>query len=401
MTSTITGEMRQCIGRIGSFNAMYVAMLILSLHWAIVLYINSTYLAQFISGEAIGTLYTIGSALTLITFLIIARVLRAVGNYSLTLGLAVAEIVVLLGLAAADSLRVAVPLFVLHQAIVPLLLFNLDVFTEKLIGPNEGITGGTRGLVLTIMSIAGAVAPLAAGFLVQEGAARPFMYVYLASAGFMLLFCYSIVRNFKSFSDAPYDQIKVLSAFRAFWVQRNVRYVFLAHFLLQLFFSWMVIYIPLYLASALNFSWSEIGSILFVALTAYVFFEYGIGVLADRYIGEQEMMGIGFLILAVTTSYIAYLDAPLLIPWMVTLFMTRVGAALVETTTESYFFKNTDASSADAISFFRASRPLAYIAGALLGSLTLLYIPFNYAFLILGILMLPGIALSLALEDSR
>lgn len=393
--------MRQCIGRIGSFNAMYVAMLILSLHWAIVLYINSTYLAQFISGEAIGTLYTIGSALTLITFLIIARVLRAVGNYSLTLGLAVAEIVVLLGLAAADSLRVAVPLFVLHQAIVPLLLFNLDVFTEKLIGPNEGITGGTRGLVLTIMSIAGAVAPLAAGFLVQEGAARPFMYVYLASAGFMLLFCYSIVRNFKSFSDAPYDQIKVLSAFRAFWVQRNVRYVFLAHFLLQLFFSWMVIYIPLYLASALNFSWSEIGSILFVALTAYVFFEYGIGVLADRYIGEQEMMGIGFLILAVTTSYIAYLDAPLLIPWMVTLFMTRVGAALVETTTESYFFKNTDASSADAISFFRASRPLAYIAGALLGSLTLLYIPFNYAFLILGILMLPGIALSLALEDSR
>jgi len=393
--------MRHRVARIGSFNAVYAAMLMLFLHWAIVLYVNSTYLAQFVSGEAIGALYTIGSALTLITFLIIARVLRRLGNYKLTLGLAFAEIVVLLGLAAADSLRVAIPLFVLHQAIVPLLLFNLDVFTEKLIGPNEGITGGTRGLVLTIMSIAGAVAPLAAGFLVQEDAARPFTYVYLASAGFMLLFSYGIVQNFRAFSDAPYDQIRVFTAFRAFWVQRNIRYVFLAHFLLQLFFSWMVIYIPLYLASALHFTWGEIGTILFVALMAYVLFEYGIGVLADRYIGEQEMMGVGFLILAVTTSYIAYLDAPLLIPWMVTLFMTRVGAALVETTTESYFFKNTNASSADAISFIRASRPLAYIAGALLGSLTLLYFPFNYAFLILGLLMLPGIALALAIEDTR
>src|SRR5690606_3456714 len=132
---------------------------LLSLHWALVIYINSTYLEQFVPNEVIGALFTIGSALTIIAFFFISRVLQKLGNYQLTLGLAITEILVLIGLALTDELRVAVPLFVLHQALVPLLLFNLDVFTEHIIGNNETVTGGTRGLVLTIMGIAGAIAP--------------------------------------------------------------------------------------------------------------------------------------------------------------------------------------------------------------------------------------------------
>jgi hypothetical protein len=41
------------------------------------------------------------------------------------------------------------------------------------------------------------------------------------------------------------------------------------------------------------------------------------------------------------------------------------------------------------------------MVGALLGSITLLLIPFNYAFLILGLLMLPGIVFSMLLKDTR
>ena len=78
-----------------------------------------------------------------------------------------------------------------------------------------------------------------------------------------------------------------------------------------------------------------------------------------------------------------------------------IGAALVEATTESYFFKHTRDADASVISFFRASRPLAYLLGALLGTLSLLYIPFNYTFVLLGILMLPGIACAMLLKDTR
>ncbi len=86
---------------------------------------------------------------------------------------------------------------------------------------------------------------------------------------------------------------------------------------------------------------------------------------------------------------------------MITMFMTRVGASLVEATTESYFFKHTKDADANIISFFRASRPLAYMLGALLGTLSLLYMQFNYTFVFLGILMLPGVVFALLLKDTR
>lgn len=401
MASPVAGEIRTHSLYHRSFSVIYAAMMLLSLHWAVVLYINSTYLKQFVSNEAIGALYTIGSALTIIAFFFISRVLRKLGNYTLTIGLAVTEILVLIGLAMADSLRVAVPLFVLHQALVPLLLFNIDVFTEHAIGSNEQMTGRTRGVIFTIMSLAGALAPLCAGLLVGSAESPRFWLAYLAGAALMIAFCYFVLQNFKTFKDSPYPDIKVLDILRNFWDQQNLRFVFLAHFLLQLFFAWMVIYVPLYLISEIGFSWSEVGVILFVALMAYVFCEYPIGEIADRYIGEKEMMGGGFIILAITTGYIAFLDAPLLLPWMITLFMTRVGASLVEVTTESYFFKHTRASNANAISFFRTTRPLAYVIGALLGSLSLLYLPFNYMFLIIGILMIPGIFFAMRLPDTR
>ena len=399
MTTPLVGEVRDRTHSTRRFSIVYDAMLILSLHWALVLYINSTFLKQFVSDAAVGALYTIGSALTLIAFLFTARVLRKLGNYTLTLSLACIEVLVLVGLAFSESLRVAVPLFILHQALVPLLLFNLDVFTEDVVGSDEGITGGTRGVVLSIMSLAGAVAPLIAGMLVVAGEAQ-FRLVYLLSATIMLAFCIYVMRNFRAFKDAPYNDIRLFDTLRNFWVHQNLRFVFCAQFLLQLFFSWMVIYVPLYLFTVVGFSWNEIGSILFIALMAYVLLEYPVGKLADR-IGEKEMMIVGFVILAISTGYISFLDSQLILPWMAILFMTRVGASLVETTTESYFFKHTRASNAAAISFFRASRPLAYIAGALLGSLTLLYVPFGFTFLILGIVLIPGIICAGMLVDTK
>jgi MFS family permease len=375
-------------------------MLLLSLHWSVVTYINSTFLEQFISTQAVGTLYTIGSAITIITFLAISRVLNELGNYQLTIGLAVAEIGVLLGLSLSDDMRLVVPLFIVHHAIVPLLLFNLDVFMEGMIGHKENHTGGKRGLLLTVMSIAGAIAPLVAGFLVGDGEPR-FFLAYIVSALIMLPFIWMIIKNLKRFKDPAYHRIDVLSSFRFFWVHTNLRFVFFAHFLLQLFFAWMVIYTPLYLATVIGFGWNEIGAIIFVALLAYVIFEYPIGEIADRFIGEKEMMATGFMIMAISTVWLGFISTAALVPWMVTMFLSRVGASLVETTSESYFFKHIDGSDANMIGFFRITRPLAYMLGALIGSAALLSMSFSGLFIFLGLLMLIGIPFALALEDTK
>ena len=41
---------------------------------------------------------------------------------------------------------------------------------------------------------------------------------------------------------------------------------------------------------------------MFFAQMAYVIFEYPIGILADKYIGEKEMMGVGFFVLTISTA---------------------------------------------------------------------------------------------------
>ncbi len=383
-----------------SFGVIYLAMLLLALHWALVTYANSTFLRQFVDDAAIGIFYTIGSALTVIAFLFISRALGKLGNYKLTGVLIAVEAATLVGLAFADSLRVAIPLFVLHHTLVPLMLFNIDVFTEYFIGTEEASTGSRRGAALTIISLAGAIAPLATGFILGSGEPR-FTALYLTSAALLLPLAYLIAQNFRTFTDPPYRAINVLDAIRCFWTTRDLRFVFLAHFLLQLFFAWMVIYVPLYLATVIGFYWSEIGFILFVGLLAYVLLEYPIGQIADRYLGEKEMMAAGFIVLVVSVGALGLLITPLVIPWAITMFMTRVGASLVEATTESYFFKHTTSGEANTISFFRSTRPLAYLAGALLGSLTLLYLPFQGIFFVLAVAMVPGIGFALALKDTK
>lgn len=379
---------------------LYAATLLLIFHTFIVAYVNSSFLEQYIPAAGIGTIYTVGSALSVLIFLFVSRVLHKVGNYQMTMGLLLANFVAVLGMAFSESLRVAVPLFLVHLISVPLIVFNLDVFMEEQIGNNETSTGSKRGLLLTLSSLIGAFSPLIGGLLVDI-ADGGFLYPYLASALTLLPIMVILLFFFKDFSDPEYDEIDLFSAIRTFWGQSNVRNVFLSHFSLQIFFMLMVVYTPLYLTQNIGLTWREFGIIMFFAQMAYVIFEYPIGLIADKYIGEKEMMGFGFLIIAISLSWMAFVTIESVLVWAIIMFTTRVGAAFAEVTTETYFFKQTKSSDAQIISFFRVTRPLAYVIGALIASLSLLYLPFNLLFVVMATLMIPAMFLTMSLQDTK
>ena len=384
----------------GSFSALYAALLLLSLHWAVVLYINSSYLEQFVSSQVVSGLYIVGAILTIVAFLYAPPLLTRFGNIRIAVALTILEITALIGMAYLESVYAALILFIVHQAIVPLLLFHLDVLLEELIGSEESSTGGRRGLLLTIMSLTGALAALGMGTLI--GSDEPqFTEAYVVSAAFLIPFLYILIRYFKNFKDPIYPSLRIIEGIQTFWHQRDLRNVFFAHFLLQLFFAWMVIYTPIYLFSVIGFNWEEIGRIMFVGLMAYVLLEYAIGFAADRYVGEKEMMAFGFAVIAIATSWFIFLDNTTILIWMIAMFMTRVGASFVETTTESYFFKHAQGKDTNIIGLFRITRPLSYVLGAALGAGTLALFKFEALFLILGLLMLPGLFFAMALKDTR
>ena len=388
------------IGPEPSLLPVYAATLLLIFHGFTVAYINSSYLEQFIPATGVGTIYTIGSAVSVLLFLFVSRVLRRVGNLKLTMALLIANGLALIGMAFADSLRVAVPLFLVHLIALPLLIFNLDVFMEAKIGNNETVTGSRRGLLLTLSSFIGAIAPLFGALLVEQ-AGGGFTTAYLVSVSAILPILIILLFFFKDFSDPPYREIDLFSAIRSFWEQRNIRYVFLAHFTLQLFFVLMVVYTPIYLTDYIGLSWAAFGVIIFFAQMAYVLCEYPIGIIGDNYLGEKEMMGFGFLILAISLSWMSFVDVQSVLVWSIIMFTTRVGASFVEVTTESYFFKQTKSSDAQIISFFRVTRPLSYVVGALLASLSLLYLPFNLMFVATASLMVVALFYTLNLVDTR
>lgn len=380
--------------------AVYAASLLLIFHTYVVAYIDSSYLKQFLPSTSIGTIYIAGSAVSVLFFLFISRVLHKVGNFRLTIFLLLLNFCAVFGMAFAESLRVAVPLFLVHIISIPMVVFNLDVFMEAQIGNNETTTGSKRGLLLTLSSLIGAITPLISSLMIDMSNGE-FGNTYILSAITLIPILIILIFFFSSFKDPEYNEIDVFSAIRTFWEKINIRNVFISHFSLQIFFMFMVVYTPLYLTNNIGFSWTQFGIIMFVAQLAYVLLEYPIGLVADKYIGEKEMMGFGFLIIVTSTSWMSFVTIPDVLVWSIIMFTTRVGASFVEVTTESYFFKQTKSNDAQIISFFRVTRPLAYVIGAMIASLTLLYTPFNFIYVVLAILMIPAMFSTLNIEDTK
>ena len=136
-------------------------------------------------------------------------------------------------------------------------------------------------------------------------------------------------------------------------------------------------------------------------LVPYVLIEYPAGRIADTLLGEKELMIAGFLIAGASTAVLFLLDSTSVWVWCAVLFMTRVGTALIECMTETYFFKKIDGDDTSILSIFRMLRPLAYAIGPLAAGLILAFLNISYLWLILAVIMVLGIIHPLALNDTR
>lgn len=382
------------------FWLIYLISIIFNFHGLLVAYSSSTFMEQFVDPKVIGALYTISSCLAVLAFLFISRILKRVGNVRLTLWLAIFEMMALIALGVTGHQATAIVAFVVFNLLNPLIYLTIDIFSETLIGANEDSTGSKRGLTLTLMSMAAAAAPLTMGLIVGDNDSNLYL-TYLVSAAVLFVFILIVISRFYCFTDPSYKEVQVLSAISDFWHKRDIRSVFLASLNLQFFFAWTMIYMPLYMATQIGYTWEQIGSVLAVALTAYIIFEWPVGYIADKYIGEKEMMAAGFVILAVTSAGITFMGHVPIWQWMLLMFVSRAGASLVEATTESYFFKHVKGTDANIMSFFRLTRPLGLILGSLVGSVALLYFNFDFIFIILAFSMVPGIFLAANLRDTR
>lgn len=374
----------------------YIFIFLFTLHITPAVYINSNFLGQYLSTTYVSLIYGLASFGTILSILALRDRLKRFGNYKVFMGCLVLEIFTLILLILSNSMIPAIISFIALFIIHTITFVNLDIFLER--HTKNGSTGKIRGWYLTAMNIAFIVGPFLSSLLLSGNDFKQ-VYIFILILVFPIIFLASEL--FSNFEDSTYDKIKIFSSFRKLRKSTDVYATIMSDFILRFFYAWMIIYTPIYLYQYQNFSLSEITLILSIALIPFLLIQSFAGKIADERLGEKEMLTIGFIVTAFFTALMSFIDSSNISVWIAILFMTRVGASMIEIMTETHLFKRIDSSDINVISIYRITRPVAYIFGTLLGTLFLYIISFNMIFFILGGIVLYGIRYSLSITDTR
>ncbi|MDQ5969095.1 MAG: hypothetical protein QG579_252 [Patescibacteria group bacterium] len=377
-------------------NTIFLSNIFISFHYALIIYVNSTLLSNFFSETQVSGLYVIGSIANTLLLLSASKILEKIGIYKFAVYCIAIEFLSILGMAISTTPFLVGLYFLIHLVTISLLLFNMDMFIED-VSNNKSLTGSIRATYLTVTNITIVLGPSLVALLMFN---NNYSLVYFASCAFLIPL-YFFFRRLKDVQTPVVQHIKIKETLSEYIKNKNLYNIFISNFLLQLFYAYMVIYVPLYLEKYIGFSWPQIGLMFTIMLLPFVFFELPVGELADEKYGEKEFLTVGFLIMGLTTIFISFVTVKVFWIWATLLFITRVGASFVEISTESYFFKQVNPEKSDVISFFRISRPLSFIVGPILATLTLEFIPYQYIFILIGSLMILGTRYSLALIDTK
>jgi MFS family permease len=379
-----------------SKNAIYLIVFLFTLHLTPATYIESSFLRQFVGDDKIGLVFSLAAILTILAFVLVNRFLTRFGSYKVFFYLVAIEILTFVALAFPLHPAILISAFVIGFMLRSIAFFILDIFLESI--SKNSTTGETRGYYLTSINIAFFLGPMISSFVLND---HEYHKIFILSAFLEIPVLFFVIKYLKDFKDPIYSKSNFLKQFVKVRENRDVYYTILSDFLLKFFYVWMIIYTPIYLTIEKNFSLSETTLIISLGLLPFLLLQGQLGKIADKKLGEKEILIFGFLIMSITTMSFSFVNSTNLILWVLIVFATRIGAAMVESMTETHLFKRIDASNLNIISIFRIARPLAYLVASIIGSILLTMMNLHYVFLILGVIMLLGIHFAIQIKDTK
>lgn len=378
--------------------AIYALNFLLTLHVAMVSYYLSPFLvSRGIPEQFVGLVFAVGSMVALFAIAYAPYFLKRQGNYTNLLTLGLLQLLAFLSLVFAGSTPLIIALFLIVFVAPTLVSFSLDIFLEGTV-EDESKTSGMRSIFLTAANFAWLAAPIIGGFLVVNDI---FDNLFVIAALIFVPFIFLAASQLEYFRDPKYKELNVARFITTLRRSKNFRGVFVAQFLLRFFFGTLIVYLPLYAHKTLGMPLSEFGIILSFGMIAYLLLEIPLGKIMDASWGEKEVLIIGLAVLALTTASISFIVTTSLVLWGAVMFATRIGAAMVEVSSEGYFFKHVDANDADVVSAFRMLYPLAYIISPLIGTMLLFVVPLQFIFVIAGVIILGGIWFVAPIQDTK
>lgn len=379
---------------------LYIGNFLSAVHFFLIVYVIGPYLATFLPDNQTGLVVAAGAVGTLIAFPFMPHIARRFGVRKSAIAVASLIAVALMVLAGQPPFWIAAFCLALVCATTPFIQYLLDLLVEA-ISTDSTQTGRIRALFITSGNVALISAPLIIAFLLGDTSEywRVFLVASLSLTPFITLLLFE-----KLPEHPPTHQAKLLDSCRCLLERADVRATIFANGVLQFFYHLAPLYIPLYLHGVLGIPWSELGWMFAVMLLPFVLIEYPAGYIADRWLGEKEMLIAGFTITGVSFAALAFVTTttPLLV-LLAILVATRIGSALVEAMVDGHFFKRVTTEDANTTTLYRMTRPVSALIAPLSASLLLLltgsYVVF---FITMGALLLVlGLGTSYFIKDDR
>lgn len=347
----------------------------------LVSYTLISYLSAFIPEMYIGFAIAAGAAIAVASFAFLPRMIAAYGAQRLTLYLAITEMIMIYAVAAAPSTIASALIIVLVVALQPLLYYGLDILLEAATD-GAATTARTHTLFLTGGNFGALTAPLLISTLLAG--TEHYSIVFFAAATAVVPFVILFVARQLPKGETPHPA-HVRNAVADIAHNRDLTAVTFAHFVLYLFYMWAPLYIPVYLHAVLGIPWLTLGWMFSVMLIPYILIEYPAGWVADRFLGDKDLMLAGFLIAGSALAAVSTITAQSTPFYILSILLaTRAGAALIESMTEAHFFRCISQKDISSVSIFRGVWPLATCIAPLVASLILSFSGYPFFFILAG-----------------
>jgi len=362
----------------------------------LVVYIMSSFL-QVTSGLGrIEIFFIIGYSVSFLLLINFHHLIKKIGKTNAFLLILAVKSIALFGVAFLpfDLARVFLAMIIL--AIGPIVWVGLDVLVESF--SQNKLTGEIRGKFLTSMNIGCLLAPFLSAYLV--GSTESFRWpFFLAGLIVLNIFLISLVKIPKINHDIQVAK-PIKEVLKKIMKRRNVSRIYYVSFLMETFYAVMIVYTPIYLLSW-GLEWEEIGKIFTIMLLPFIFLQYPVGRLADKKMGEKELLAIGILITGVFTGLLFFIEGRNVLLWGAILFATRIGIAMIEVLRDSYFYKRIGPTDVDIINFYKTARSISYIFALLFFGIISFFLPIRFIFVILSFLVFTGILAIWNLKDNE
>lgn len=379
----------------GKLRLITLISFLLGFAQSLLIYIESSYFKLSLGNENVSVFYFLSYVISLIGLLNMHRIIGLIGKSTAFFLFFFLQICAMAVLTMVPPSMFGIGLLMINIVTAYLMYVILDIIMESY--SEDKKSGRIRGLHLMFISLGFMFGPFLSTNILEKYDYSGLFFLSMIIS--MAIFVIGLV-GLRGGNNKFNGNITVRDLVKKIFVNKNLMRIYWVSFVLEFFYALMTVYTPLYLLD-LGMTWGQIGIVLTIMLVPFIFINYPVGIIADKKLGEKEMIIFALFVMALSTLSVFFVSSKSVIVWGFVMFSTRIGAAMIETLRDSYFYKKIDGDDMDIISFFRTSRSVAYIAATAISAMLLIVLPIKSLFIFLAVVLLLALYPAFNLVDNK